>query len=794
MSNINRDYLIKVDVKTSKVEAPAMHFYNTDVGTSNIYVQLTIKETLINVSPIENATDYRIQASIIKPNNVVKVLNGELVNEDSAIFEFDLPSDCTNISGTYQLEFDISCIVSERTEKITTFPASYEVKKSILTDFVPEITDTEDNTMMRDILTQLEGKFDDVRVNVEETSSPQVSLDFYSNDAKIKNLKFTGGASIDDTTTATNKTWSSYKIDSQIKEKANYNTVWNMSNMGQDVKEAMTGGSVAVVGKDSILSENIVDNQVTPQKTTFRKINKNKNQFNPQELIRNGFYNNGSFIESNTVYSTNKIYCNGYTKLFLNSYSFINFWGNDGFISSSVNADTNYNIGVIDIPQNAIYLRVSINTEVNNDFSRIFLILSTDYNETLNNIDNLKDLEYFDEGLVITDKNLKNIDYLKNSYFNKTKNRMILPKKMYFVDNETLPLYGTSILADGDYELILTNEKNKNVINKKFKDIELNPDVLNSTFKITINQGKQGKDISKIYYAIIERSSINSTSNNGKTKKWLTIGDSLTNRGVVSYTKDIINKYGVTLTGIGTMNNMGNNGEGREGWLYSTFIGRSSMSLIGEITPAIGQINNELSKNPFIRLATTEDKENNPDKCFRHTGQYIEKSYLEDTDKTGDFYIFDFANYLSVQQVDTPDIITIALGTNDIGGNLINPNINYINQTIEALNIMIDSIKSVSQDIKIGIVPPPVCAINDIKRWERNCILIEKIVQYGTDKNIDIIPTWISINRECNFPCDINDVQNLNKYEGIINDTVHFTQNGAFEYCKVMSNYIMNVI
>ena len=35
-----------------------------------------------------------------------------------------------------------------------------------------------------------------------------------------------------------------------------------MANMGQDIKEAMTGGSVAVVGKNTILSENIVDKQI----------------------------------------------------------------------------------------------------------------------------------------------------------------------------------------------------------------------------------------------------------------------------------------------------------------------------------------------------------------------------------------------------------------------------------------------------------------------------------------------------------------------------------------------------
>lgn len=42
--------------------------------------------------------------------------------------------------------------------------------------------------------------------------------------------------------------------------------VFTMENMGQDVKTAMTGGSVAVVGENTILSENIVDNQVVNNK------------------------------------------------------------------------------------------------------------------------------------------------------------------------------------------------------------------------------------------------------------------------------------------------------------------------------------------------------------------------------------------------------------------------------------------------------------------------------------------------------------------------------------------------
>ena len=63
------------------------------------------------------------------------------------------------------------------------------------------------------------------------------------------------------------------KLSSQLDTKANKidvnSKIWSMANMGQDVKEAMTGGSVAVVGVDSVLRDNIVKEQVTTDKTNF---------------------------------------------------------------------------------------------------------------------------------------------------------------------------------------------------------------------------------------------------------------------------------------------------------------------------------------------------------------------------------------------------------------------------------------------------------------------------------------------------------------------------------------------
>ena len=83
--------------------------------------------------------------------------------------------------------------------------------------------------------------------------------------------------------------------------KADKNTVWSMAHMGQDIKTAMTGGSVAVVGENAVLEDNIVDGQVTPEKLAYIQRGKNKFNGNYVKGIRlGGSITDGSFITLNT--------------------------------------------------------------------------------------------------------------------------------------------------------------------------------------------------------------------------------------------------------------------------------------------------------------------------------------------------------------------------------------------------------------------------------------------------------------------------------------------------------------
>lgn len=92
------------------------------------------------------------------------------------------------------------------------------------------------------------------------------------------------------------------QTNARLSQKLDQDGILSMANMGQDIKEAMTGGSVAVVGKNTVLTENIVDNQVTPEKTSFIKVS--KNLFNKETAVLNGYYDGSGEFVTNTNWAS----------------------------------------------------------------------------------------------------------------------------------------------------------------------------------------------------------------------------------------------------------------------------------------------------------------------------------------------------------------------------------------------------------------------------------------------------------------------------------------------------------
>lgn len=135
MKNINRDYLVTVNAKTSTLSANAMSFYITDILTSNIFFQLIFNEsgnTLINsYAPNENTDNYRLTLRVVKPNNEPKELDVVLLDQGTNFFIADLTADFIDILGTYECELFVNTTVNGRAERSTTNSFTYVVKPSI---------------------------------------------------------------------------------------------------------------------------------------------------------------------------------------------------------------------------------------------------------------------------------------------------------------------------------------------------------------------------------------------------------------------------------------------------------------------------------------------------------------------------------------------------------------------------------------------------------------------------------------------------------------------------------------
>lgn len=160
ITNLNRDYLIKINVKEATIDVPKMTFWNTDKKTSNMFVQLVINmsenELIKNYVTIENATDYKITLNVIKPKtNQYRTFEAKLLNEEKALFEIDLPDEFTDQVGEYSFEFEVSSKVDSNDESITTSNGTYKVNGSILTNLNQEISSSPDLPILKQLIEQV---------------------------------------------------------------------------------------------------------------------------------------------------------------------------------------------------------------------------------------------------------------------------------------------------------------------------------------------------------------------------------------------------------------------------------------------------------------------------------------------------------------------------------------------------------------------------------------------------------------------------------------------------------------
>lgn len=166
MKNMNKDYIVDVNVKTSTVSASDnLIFSVTDKNTSNIFFRLILNETsnsLINsYAPNEEASNYTLTLRIVKPSNQPLYIDATLLDEGSSFFIVDLPDDYKDVVGVYQCELFIDTEINGRLERSTTNSFTYTVKKSIMSELDGVIEGDPDYPLFERLVDQLK----DININ-----------------------------------------------------------------------------------------------------------------------------------------------------------------------------------------------------------------------------------------------------------------------------------------------------------------------------------------------------------------------------------------------------------------------------------------------------------------------------------------------------------------------------------------------------------------------------------------------------------------------------------------------------
>ena len=140
-----------------------------------------------------------------------------------------------------------------------------------------------------------------------------------------------------------------------------------MTDLAQDVKEAMTGGSVAVIGTNAVDESNIKNKVINANKTNFLKIGKNKfNYQNVQEYMT--IDSQGELISSpNRYLVSEKIYTGDATNL---TVSYITSSNNQILLDNAIIAfyDSNSQYiskltgAKVSIPENSYFCYCVLNT------------------------------------------------------------------------------------------------------------------------------------------------------------------------------------------------------------------------------------------------------------------------------------------------------------------------------------------------------------------------------------------------------------------------------------------------
>ena len=295
-----------------------------------------------------NLENRSVRAYMIKPDGK-EVFNDLIINDRvKGYCTLELTNQVLAAPGVVKIEL----MVTEGTKKLTSSVFELEVDKSINSE--KSIVSTNEFTALLNGLASL-SEYDNYKNELKDARDGEANIG--TNIRKVKSQL----------ETIETKKVNVVDVD---------NKVWSMANMGQDVKTAMTGGSVAVVGKNAVLTENIVDKQVTLEKTNFSVTGKNLyNKFD----VEDGYFinwTNGNKTVNIDLSNSNFIKVKPSTKYVTSINCILNFYTSSKVWISGLNPAK-----IITTPSNCEYVIVSINKKEKNIFQLELGEVATTYEE-----------------------------------------------------------------------------------------------------------------------------------------------------------------------------------------------------------------------------------------------------------------------------------------------------------------------------------------------------------------------------------------------------------------------------
>lgn len=128
MINIDKDYLITVDLKNTKVKSDkTIFFYNTDLNICNIFIKLICTDEDKTIPD-----DLIVEFAVLKPEtDEFKPLDATLISKEDLLYQVDLTTDYFDIVGKYSCEIRVSGTIENESKCFTSEEFDYVVRPNI---------------------------------------------------------------------------------------------------------------------------------------------------------------------------------------------------------------------------------------------------------------------------------------------------------------------------------------------------------------------------------------------------------------------------------------------------------------------------------------------------------------------------------------------------------------------------------------------------------------------------------------------------------------------------------------